>query len=70
MNNSIKMQLANIKRIMGKTNKIADVRLNFGKYEGKSLEYVVNRDEKYLEWVLTEDFISDRMRGYIEKAIS
>jgi hypothetical protein len=42
---------------------VPDVTFNFGKYKGSRFSQVIQRDNKYLEWVLTNvDGIPDKVR--------
>jgi len=50
MMKSISEQLKSIGEIMNIEN-VPDYTFTFGKYQGRSLKYVVERDGDYLDWV-------------------
>lgn len=66
---SIQDQLAAINKIMNKPEEIPFYRFNFGRYNGRTLEYVFQRDKSYLSWLynncedlnpVLEEFIQER----------
>ena len=68
MSKTIEQQLAAIKKTMSK-EQFPFYRFTFGQYRGRTLESVMREDRQYLEWLLSEDFITDHVRNKIEKAL-
>jgi len=66
---SPELQVDIIKGILSKPKTCPDYRFNFGQYKGKSLEYVLRFDRKYLLYLLSEDFIGPKLRKDILQAI-
>lgn len=66
---SLQEQTKAIQAIFSKGKKIPDYRFTFGQYKGKTLEYVLQIDRKYLQWILTEEWPKPRLRQYVEQAL-
>ena len=63
---SVSDQLASIKNIMEKPE-IPFYRFNFGKHEGKTLEYVVKNDKTYLNWLYSNvEELPKKLELYIQ----
>lgn len=69
-NLSIPEQLEAIKKIMGKKDKTPFYRFTFGKYKGKTLDWVVASDYKYLIWLYNNDVdLPVKVIDFIEKQV-
>jgi hypothetical protein len=68
MKKSIEEQVKIIKKVMNNKNHVPEYRFNFGKYKGKTLDYVYSeiRDFKYLAWVYNN---SEKINPVLEKFI-
>lgn len=69
MAKSKKEQLAAIQSVLGK-EQVPDYRFTFGKYKGRTLEYVFMFDKPYLMWLWAEDVrLPVRVVEFIEEKL-
>jgi hypothetical protein len=59
---TIKTQIDRIQKVLSRADdlKFQDLRFNFGKHKGQLLSWVLENDESYLDWLLSEEFIYDK----------
>lgn len=66
---SIEDQIKAIGRIMGKPE-VPHYLFNFGKYSGKTFDYVLKNDINYLIWLYNNDVaLPDEIINYIEQDV-